>query len=357
MLKDKSFQPDLLKDDPKEAGIVIPVDGTTTGTEVISESLQQVSDYHRKVSGKFKKDSEKFYYKFFKLLYQGLKKIIPLNLRLFLKKMIPVFMIVKVWKKPDVAIWPIAQNADLEGLDKYEYSLFSQNGEDGLLRYIFSEIGYGSRYFIEIGFEVTECNSLRLMLKEKLGGILIDGEKRSVRKFNKAARRMGIHDVKAIAKFLDAENLREVLDEAEVPEEVDLLSIDVDGNDYWFWESIDYIKPRVVMVEFNASLGPELSLAVPYDPKFMRHEKHQSGFYCSASISAFNKLAEKKGYSLIGCDSNGVNAFFVRKDCFTENIRQLTPQEAFRPHKMRLKRGFSQEVQYNTIKDMPYISI
>ncbi|MCB0804426.1 MAG: hypothetical protein KDC05_01435 [Bacteroidales bacterium] len=296
-------------------------------------------------------------YRMGKMVYHGMKHVIPLNMRLALKKEIPVSLIKKVWSKPDVTEWPLPENKNINGWEKYEYSVWSQNGEDGLIRYIFDQIGYQSKYFIEIGFEVTECNTLRLMLIEKLDGILIDGATKGVKKFNKAAAAMGITNVKAVAQFLNCENLQSTIEGAGAPKEVDLLSIDVDGNDYWFWETIDFITARLVIVEINSSLGPDRSMAVPYDPAYLRHEKHPSGFYCSASLTAFNKLAEKKGYSLVGCDSNGVNAFFVRNDCMKGNLKKLTPQEAFRPHRMRINRGFSQEDQYNTIKDMPYVEI
>jgi len=330
---------------------------SSSGTLPAENSIDQVTVYQQQQFRMYRRAINNIMMRFFKLSFKILKKLFPLQLRLIMKKSLPVFIIREIWKKPDIEIWPIPANLSKEGLEKYEYSLFSQNGEDGILRHIFSEIGYKNRYFVEIGFEVTECNSLRLMLKDKLSGVVIDGSAVSVNKFNKAAKRMHIENVMAVNKFLDVENLKPVFAQAGVPEEIDLLSIDIDGNDYWFWNAIDFVNPRVVIVEINASLGPDLSLAVPYDPAFMRHQKHKSGFYCSASLTAFTKLAEKKGYSLIGCDSKGVNAFFIRKDCITENIRQQTPKEAFRPHLMRLKRGFSQEMQYDTIKDMPFVSI
>ena len=337
-------------------GKIIPLK-SFPDSRLTNETLEQMGKYSSRVSVIMKKWYNSIRYKLYRQAFTSFKKVIPLKTRLALKKSMPVYVIQRIWKKDDVETWPVPANAHEQGLAKYEYSLFSQNGEDGILRYLFGEIGYCSRFFVEIGFEVTECNSLRLMLKEKLSGLLIDGEERAVKKFNEAVRHMRINNVKAVARFLTADNLQTVITSAGVPEEIDLLSIDVDGNDYWFWERIDFLNPRIVMVEYNASLGPEVSLAVPYDPAFRRHQKHTSGFYCSASLTAFNKLAEKKGYSLVGCDSSGVNAFFIRKDCITLNIRQLIPQEAFRPHQMRLKRGFSQEMQFETIREMPYVTV
>lgn len=290
-----------------------------------------------------------------------LKKIIPRPFRHFLKKFAPkrsmIHMVHEIWKQADPPKWPTSESTGKQGLEKYEYSLFSQNGEDGILRYLFSEIGFRFKFFLEFGFNVTQNNSLRLMLKERFGGVFIDGSELSVKQFNEAAQSFGISNVKAINKFLNLENLEFTIIESNLPEEIDLLSIDVDGNDYWFWEGMKYLSPRIIVIEYNASLGPELSLSIPYDPSFDRHKKHRSGFYCGASITALEKLGKKKGYTLVGCDSNGINAFFVRADCLTPHLSELSHQAAYRPHKNRLERGYSLEDQFRIIKDLPFVNI
>jgi hypothetical protein len=287
-----------------------------------------------------------------------LKKIIPPPLRPVVKRLFPKSRERhEIWKRTDPPNWPLSELTRKQGIERYEYSLFSQNGEDGILRYLYSEIGFRSRLFLEFGFAVTESNSLRLMLKEGFGGAFIDGSESSVKHFNDAAQSFGITNVKAIHTFLNLKNLESTIFESGLPEEIDLLSIDVDGNDYWFWEGIKYLSPRVVTIEYNASLGSQLSLSIPYDPLFDRHQHHTSGFYHGASITALEKLGKEKGYSLIGCDSNGVNAFFVREDCLTPNVNALPPQLAYRPNKSRLERGFSIEDQFRLIEDLDYISI
>jgi hypothetical protein len=281
--------------------------------------------------------------------------------RSMLQTLEPIFLeyfpVQLLWKRNEPSEYPFVKNHEKQGLEKYEYSLFSQNGEDGILRYLFSEIGFASKTLVEFGFAITENNSLRLILKENFGGILIDGLGSSVKAFNKATQKIGITNVKAIQQFLDLENLKSTLLENGLPSEIDLLSIDVDGNDYWFWKDINYLNPRVVIIEYNASLGRELSLTVPYDPLFDRHKKHLSGFYHGASLTALTKLANEKGYILAGCDSKGVNAFFVREDCLTHSIQEIQPATAFRPHYTRLKYGFSLEDQFKIIKDMPHLIV
>lgn len=280
-------------------------------------------------------------------------------MNLFAPIFLGVFPLHLLWSRNDFSDEEFLKRkkADTPGLESYEYSLYSQNGEDGIIRYLFSEVGVSSKMLLEFGFGVTENNSLRLILKEGWSGVLMDGSEASVRAFNKAIKKIGIGKVKAVQQFLDLENLRSTILESGLPERIDLLSIDVDGNDYWFWEDITYLNPRIVVIEYNASFGPELSLAVPYDPLFERHEKHPSGFYHGASLIALTKLAHKKGYALVGCDSRGINAFFVRKDCLTESIKELSSLTSYRPNKNRLERGISLEMQLNVIRDMPYIEI
>lgn len=261
------------------------------------------------------------------------------------------------WSRNEPSFQKISKRVGTNGLENFEYSLYSQNGEDGIIKYLFSQIGVSSKLFLEFGFGVVENNSLHLILKEGWGGVLIDGSEVSVTAFNKALLKLGISSVKAIHQFLNLENLKKTILGSGLPKQIDLLSIDVDGNDYWFWKDIAYLKPRVVVIEYNASLGPELSLTVPYDPFFKRHEKHLSGFYQGASLTALTKLAREKGYALVGCDSMGVNAFFVRNDCLPDSIKEISPLAAYRPHNRWLRRGFSLEYQYEVIKDMPYIKI
>ena len=186
------------------------------------------------------------------------------------------------WAKPDRKHFPPRSQADVPGLGRYEYSWLSQNGEDGILRYIFNEIGFESRWFVEFGFGAAQCNALRLMLKEDFHGLLMDGSGENVRCFQHAARRLGIDRVTAVHTFITRENLQRLVQDNGVPRDVDLLSLDVDGNDYWFWEELECISPRVVCIEYNAGIGPELALTVPYDASFERYSKHASGFFYGA---------------------------------------------------------------------------
>ena len=137
------------------------------------------------------------------VMLQSLKNIIPSQLKSVGNKLLRQYFTISnmhnIWKRTDPSDWPLFELINKQGIEKYEYSLFSQNGEDGIIRYLFSEIGFCSKLFLEFGFGVTESNSLRLILKEGFGGVFIDGNELSVKHFNQAAKSFGITNVQAIS--------------------------------------------------------------------------------------------------------------------------------------------------------------
>jgi hypothetical protein len=277
--------------------------------------------------------------------------------RALIPERIRVRKVERRWRRTDRSDWPPAGAEPGGPLQQYEYSLLSQNGEDGILRYLFSQAGFESRWFVEFGFGAHQCNSLRLMLHEGFDGLLMDGSAENCRFFNLAAARFRISGVKAVQDFLTRDQLDPLISSQGVPRAIDLLSLDVDGNDYWFWEALSCVSPRIVCIEYNAGLGPALSWTVPYDPDFERFAKHPSGFFHGASIKAMESLGRKKGYRLVGCDSTGTNAFFLRDDVEASVVPTLTAAEAYRPHANWLGRGFSEREQLEIMKTMPYVEV
>jgi hypothetical protein len=158
---------------------------------------------------------------------------------------------------------------------------------------------------VEFGVEDgSECNTR--FLRERLGwtGLLMDGGDHAT----------PVGDVRR--EFITAENICSLFEKYRVPKEFDLLSIDIDGNDYWVWQAIRGYSPRIVVIEYNSSIGPDESKTVPYDPAF-----HWDGTnYFGASILALTKLGRAKGYTLIGCDNQGINAFYLRDDLLSERF-------------------------------------
>jgi len=161
-----------------------------------------------------------------------------------------------------------------------------------------------------------------------------------------------IHNV-----FIDKDNVDSLISGAGINGEIDVLSLDVDGNDYWFWQSIESIDPRIVVIEYNATFGPDAKISTPYDPKFVRYDIHSSGFYHGCSLSAIEHLGKLKGYRLVAVDETGVNAFLVKSDLCPE-VPTLTATECFKDNRGRVKyKKLSRTEQFNKIKNMPLIDV
>jgi hypothetical protein len=259
------------------------------------------------------------------------------------------------------SVYALHQSAPVEVrsvVNRYELSVLSQNGEDGVLFYLFSLLGTTNRHFVEFGIEDgRECNTGNLSLNFGWRGLLIEGSAdyaTSARKYYAERLRERRDEVKIANAFVQPDNINQLFKDNGVPAEIDLLSIDIDGNDYWVWEAMNATSPRVVVIEYNASMGAERSISTQYDPAFDRWKKHDSGYYHGASLAALTKLAESKGYVLVGCDSLGVDAFFVRKDVAEGKLPTLTPQSAFFPHFQRFE---SVEEQFMRIQHLSFAQI
>ena len=196
-------------------------------------------------------------------------------------------------------------------LNKHEYQVFSQNGEDGIIHEIFNRIGVTNKYFIEFGVENgLECNSTNLLYKG-WSGLWIEGSKDHCRQITeKFSDVIKTNRLKITHAFIDAENIQLLFDDAGAPIEPDLLSIDIDYNDYHIWQAINMHKPRVIVIEYNSVFRPDTHFVVKYNPKRVWDKTS----YFGASLLALEKLGEEKGYCLVGCVFTGSNAFFVRKD-------------------------------------------
>lgn len=208
-------------------------------------------------------------------------------------------------------------------LNRFEYQSFSQCGEDGIIDEIFRRIGTTNKYFIEFGVENgTECNST-LLLYKGWKGLWIEGNAQSVEHIK--AHMSGIISngtLTVLNNFITAENIESLFTQGGSPAEPDLLSIDIDRNDYYVWKSIVKFKPRVVAIEYNAIFHPDVSFTVPYDGAKTWDKTSNFG----ASLGLLNTLGEEKGYSLVACNFAGTNAFFVRKDCLGDKF--LLPGDA-----------------------------
>jgi hypothetical protein len=211
--------------------------------------------------------------------------------------------------------WALCRRTKVADLRRFERSWYSQNGEDGILRIIFEKIDVTNRFCVEFGVEDgRECNTRYLLEKAGWSGLRMDGGSYS-------AYFGQVHQ-----EFITAENICSLFAKYAVPKQFDLLSIDIDGNDYWVWRAVEGYSPRVVVIEYNASLLPHESKTIRYDPGF----RWDGSNYFGASLLALAKLGRVKGYTLIGCDSQGVNAFFVRNDLVGNRFCERSVEQLYR---------------------------
>ncbi len=217
-----------------------------------------------------------------------------------------------------------------EEIQDSEFQVYSQWGEDGVIQYLIKNIEIENEVFVEIGVEdYTECNTRFLLVNNNWSGLALEGNKKYVEKI-KFSKEYWLHNLKVEHAFVTKDNINHLLQANGLEGEIGLLSIDIDGNDYWIWDAITVISPVIVVVEYNHRFGKEKAVTVPYDENFIREQKHYSTIYYGASLSALHLLGQKKGYELIGCSSSGVNAFFVRRDKLSSKLRVLTPDLAYR---------------------------
>lgn len=217
----------------------------------------------------------------------------------------------------------------LDGLHAAEFCAFSQWGEDGIIDWLVERLPGIPRSFVEFGVQDYRESNTRLLLQlRNWRGLVLDGSAAHIADI--AAQDVSWrHDLTAKCAFIDRSNIDDLIARAGFGGDIGLLSIDIDGNDYWVWEGLTAVRPWIVVCEYNAVLGDRRSLSVPYDPSFERTKAHHSNVYFGASIRALTRLAERKGYGFVGTASSGCNAFFVRSDVAAEVIGRLDGIWAF----------------------------
>lgn len=215
------------------------------------------------------------------------------------------------------------------GADVCEFKAFSQWGEDGIIQWLIHHINISRPIFIEFGVQnYVESNTRFLLINNNWSGLVIDGSKENV-EYIKHDEIYWRYNLKAACNFITAENINDIFRENGIEGKIGLLSIDIDGNDYWVWKAIDAVEPDIVICEYNHIFGKDRSVVVPYDPGFMREKAHPSCLYFGASIQAFVALAQKKGYGLVACNRNGNNLFFVKKVLLNDIVRERQVEDVF----------------------------
>ena len=227
-----------------------------------------------------------------------------------------------------------------------QFRVFSQWGEDGIVQHLLRHVPVSRKVFIEFGVEnYTESNTRFLLVNDNWAGLVIDGSQSNI----DFIRKDGIywrHNLKAVQAFITRENINDLIRSNGLEGDVGLLSIDIDGNDYWVWDAINVVSPAIVIVEYNSRFGPEKAVTIPYDANFKRVSKTGLGIYYGASLSGLANLGRRKGYALVGSNSAGSNAFFVKSTLKPDNLSELTPREAFVRAQFRETRGPTGELLF-----------
>jgi hypothetical protein len=215
-------------------------------------------------------------------------------------------------------------------LNQFEYQVFSQNGEDGIISEIFKRIEVTNRVFVEIGVGNGLENNTTFLLLKGWKGVWIEGNRQSV-SFIKKHFAAPLHDgrISLLQELISRENTALLLTNLDIPVEPDLLSIDIDRNTYYVLETIlQEFRPRVIVVEYNGLIPPDVDWKVDYAATYLWN--HTS--YFGASLKAYELLGKRLGYSLVGCDLCGVNAFLVRSDLCDKKFEEpFTAENHYEP--------------------------
>jgi hypothetical protein len=227
-------------------------------------------------------------------------------------------------------------------LEHFGRQVYSQNEEDGIIAEIFRRIGTARRDFVEFGCGDGTENNTRLLLDQGWFGLWIEGNRSNVETAVRLlAEPIAAGRLKIINELITRENINQLITDGgyAAGSEVDLLVIDIDGNDAHVWQAIDVINPRVVCIEYNAYFGPNKPWTIGYDPQFQHiyDGRHLFG----ASLKLLENLGRQKQYRLVGCNLIGVNAFFVRDDLVDDHFVKGAVGEFFHPPRFRLKYGAS----------------
>ncbi|MEY2470315.1 MAG: hypothetical protein QOF21_3013 [Actinomycetota bacterium] len=208
----------------------------------------------------------------------------------------------------------VRRDADSLTAREAEFRVFSQWNEDGIIQWLIAKLGLTTGRFIEFGVEsYAESNTRFLLTHNNWRGLILDGGASHI-EFVQSRELIWRYDLTAVTSFVDRDNINDLFRTNGFKGEIELLSIDIDGNDYWVWEAIDAVTPKIVVAEYNSTFGAEHAVTVPYDDAFDHNTAHYSRLYFGASLAAMERLADAKGYALVATESHGSNAFFVRRD-------------------------------------------
>lgn len=249
-------------------------------------------------------------------------------------------------------------------LDGYSFKVFSQWGEDGIIQHLVNSLPIRNRTFIEFGVEdFSEANCRFLMMKDNWSGMVIDGSQSNI---DSIMSRYWFwrFDLRAECAFIDRDNIGDLLARSGFDRDLGILSVDIDGVDYFVLEKVTDWRPAIIIVEYNPVFGYDRALTVPYDPSFYRTRAHSSNLYYGANLPAFDHLLAPRGYSLVGVNQQRSNAFFVRNELLNDRVAQVQVADVAQDSTFRESRDDSGRLTYasmaqrrSTIGHLPVLDI
>ena len=240
-------------------------------------------------------------------------------------------------------------SSNLDKINQFEYKISSQNNEDGIINYIANKIS-ANNFFVEIGVEFSEFNSMQL-IKNGWSGIIIEARSEECMNLRACINYFfPNNDVNILNSFVTKDNLNQILTLNAKNKIIDFLSIDIDGIDYYVLKNLDLENINFICCEYNSFFGKHKKLTVPYNDNFA----HKGDYYFGASLNAFNDLLSKKGFFLVAVDSAGVNAFFL-KNKFKGIFEELSPLLSFR-EQSRMDKETKDRI-YNNFKKFDFIEL
>jgi hypothetical protein len=232
-------------------------------------------------------------------------------------------------------------------LSDYEFKVFSQWGEDGIIQFLTRNIAIKNRTFIEFGVEdFSESNCRFLLIKDLWHGYVIDGSQGNMDRLRRSYYYWR-YPLKSKVSFITRENIAQLLDESGMDKEVGILSVDIDGVDYHILEALEAWRASIVIVEYNALFGNKRAVTVPYDAAFIRARSHSSNLYFGASLLAFERLMHARGYALVGINGAYSNAFFVQRHLLNDRVKEVSVEACAGWPAFREERNEKGELTFN----------
>lgn len=252
-----------------------------------------------------------------------------------------------------------ARRIDLRQPATWEFSAFSQNGEDGVLDVLRSQLRECNRSFIEIGAsDGIDNNSAWLAIAEKYCGLMIEGDARKSARARRLLPGYGLA-VECLPLFVTRTSVPALVQRA-LYADPDVCSLDIDGNDYYIADALldAGLRPKIFVVEYNAAFGPERRVTIEYSDAFDFSAAHPSQLYYGVSIAGWRAFFAQRGYCFVSVERNGVNAFFADPACFAAMFLDAVDGLDYAENRFQLHK-FRQpwEQQFKRIADMPLVEI